>query len=284
MGDTLWTRGLAALRGFLGGGTAKSSIADGDKLLVSDSEASNALKTVLYSVLKSQVVSDIAPITYEGSIDCSGSPNYPAADAGHAYIVSVAGKIGGASGVVVAAGDMAICKVDSSASGDQATVGANWNIIEKNIDLGNITITGGTIDGTTIGGTTPANGDFLLLTGNFNEIVQASSDTLTVAELRGQLISNYGQGAADNLQGLPTAAEGMSFMLVCGTAQAANYFGVQADTNDKIYLDGTAGSDNGIVKINAPVVGAKIYFHTFQTGDSAWDWAADTISGLWVAA
>jgi hypothetical protein len=145
-------------------------------------------------------------------------------------------------------------------------------------------IIGGTIDGVTIGATTPANGDFLLLTGNFDEIVQASSDTLTAAEVKGTVINNYDQGAADNLQTLPTAAEGMSFMLVCGTAQAANYFGVQADTNDKIYLDGTAGSDNGIVKINAPVVGAKIYFHTFQTGASTWDWAADTITGTWVAA
>lgn len=279
MGGTLWTRGLAAIKGFLSGGTAKSSIADGDKLLVSDSEASNALKTVLYSVLKSQVVSDIAPITYEGSIDCSGSPNYPAADAGHAYIVSVAGKIGGASGVVVAAGDMAICKTDSTASGDQATVGANWNIIEKNIDLTNITIIGGTIDGVTIGTTTPG-----IVRGAIDEIIQASSDTLTVAEVKSTLISNYGQGAADNLQALPTAEEGMSFMAVCGTAQAANYFGFQADTNDKIYLDGTAGSDNGIVKIAAPVVGAKIYFHTFQTGAGAWDWMADTITGAWVAA
>lgn len=145
-------------------------------------------------------------------------------------------------------------------------------------------IDGGTIDGATIGATTPANGDFLLLTGNFDEIVQASSDTLTVAELRGQTISNYGQGAADNLQTLPTAAEGMSFTAVCGTAQASNYFGFKADTNDKFYLDGTAGSDNGIVKIAAPVVGAMIYFYTFQTGATTWDWAALTVSGLWVAA
>jgi len=135
-----------------------------------------------------------------------------------------------------------------------------------------------------IGGTTPANGDFLLLTGNLDEIVQAASDTLGVAELRGQTISNFGQGAADNLQTLPTAAEGMSFLAVCGTAQAANYFGFQADTNDKIYLNGTAGSDNGIVKIAAPVVGAMIYFFTFKTGATSWDWAAITIYGVWVAA
>lgn len=118
----------------------------------------------------------------------------------------------------------------------------------------------------------------------FDEIIQASSDILIAAEVKGTIISNYGQGAADNLQTLPTAAEGMSFMAVCGTAQASNYFGFKADTNDKFYLDGTAGSDNGIVKIAAPVVGAKIYFHTFQTGADTYDWGADTITGAWIAA
>ena len=122
------------------------------------------------------------------------------------------------------------------------------------------------------------------LAASFQELVQASSDTLAASELRGQQITNFGQGEADNLQTLPTAAEGMSFVLLCGTAQAANYFGVQADTNDKIYLDGTAGSDNGIVKIEVPVVGAKIVFHTFQTGASAFDWIATTVYGTWIAA
>jgi len=130
-------------------------------------------------------------------------------------------------------------------------------------------IIGGTIDGTAIG---------------FNEVIQATSDTLTAAEVKGTQISNYGQGAADNLQALPTAAKGMSFILICGTAQAANYYGVQADTNDKIYLDGTAGSDNGIVKIAAPVVGAAIAFYTFQTGTSTYDWFANSVSGVWIAA
>jgi len=118
----------------------------------------------------------------------------------------------------------------------------------------------------------------------FNEIIQATSDTLSIAEVSGMQINNFGQAAADNLQTLPTAAEGMSFTLVCGTAQAANYFGVQADTNDKVYLDGVVGADNGIVKIAVPVVGAKIVFSTFQTEGAAWDWMAATVYGNWVAA
>jgi len=144
-------------------------------------------------------------------------------------------------------------------------------------------IQGGTIDDTVIGGTTPANGDFLLVTANMSEIIQASSDTLTVAEVRGTIISNYGQGAANNLQGLPTAAEGMNFIGVCGTAQAANYFGFQAGATDKIYLNGVAGADNGSVLIAVPVVGSSIVFYTFQTGAGVYDWGAITVSGLWVA-
>jgi hypothetical protein len=73
-------------------------------------------------------------VVYKGVIDCSTNPNYPAADAGELYIVSVAGKIGGASGVVVEVGDLAICNTDGTASGDQATVGTYWNVIQKNID------------------------------------------------------------------------------------------------------------------------------------------------------
>jgi len=119
--------------------------------------------------------------------------------------------------------------------------------------------------------------------GNMDEIIQATSDTLTAAELRGTIISNYGQGAANNLQGLPTAAEGMNFIGVCGTAQAAHYFRFQAGATDKIYLDGVAGADNGYVSIAAPVVGSCIYFFTFQTGAGVYDWYAATTVGTWLA-
>jgi len=99
-----------------------------------------------------QRVTDIvagSALDYRGTIDCSGSPNYPAADAGDTYIVSVSGKIGGASGTVVAAGDMLICNTDETPAGTQAAVGAYWNILEKNVDFSNVTITGGTITGIT---------------------------------------------------------------------------------------------------------------------------------------
>jgi len=73
-------------------------------------------------------------MVFKGVIDCSANPNYPAADAGHVYKVSVAGKIGGASGTNVEVGDSIYCITDSTASGTQAGVGANWVILQTNVD------------------------------------------------------------------------------------------------------------------------------------------------------
>lgn len=73
-------------------------------------------------------------MTYKGVIDASSNPNYPEADAGDTYKISVAGKVGGASGAVVQVGDMIVCTDDGSAGGTQAEVGSEWNIIQANID------------------------------------------------------------------------------------------------------------------------------------------------------
>ncbi len=81
-------------------------------------------------------------LVYKGAIDASASPNYPAAGAGHAYKISVAGKIGGASGTVVQVGDLAICTVDGTAAGTQAAVGSNWTIIQSNLDVATAAVLG----------------------------------------------------------------------------------------------------------------------------------------------
>lgn len=73
-------------------------------------------------------------MVFKGVIDCSSNPNYPAADRGHTYRVSVAGKIGGASGPNVQAGDILICITDGTSAGNHATVGTAWGIIQVNID------------------------------------------------------------------------------------------------------------------------------------------------------
>lgn len=70
---------------------------------------------------------------FKGVIDCSANPNYPAATIGWTWKISVAGKIGGASGVVVEVGDTLICTT-SNAGGTQAAVGADFYVQQANID------------------------------------------------------------------------------------------------------------------------------------------------------
>lgn len=79
---------------------------------------------------------------FMGVIDCSTNPNYPAAKRGDFYAVSVAGKIGGVAGVVVDASDVMHC-ITTTVSGNQAAVGSNWVIVNRNV-IGAVTnVTGG---------------------------------------------------------------------------------------------------------------------------------------------
>lgn len=68
----------------------------------------------------------------KGNLDASGNPNYPAATLNDAYRISVAGRVGGASGPTVSVGDWVIA-IATNAGGDQAAVGASWDIWEGNI-------------------------------------------------------------------------------------------------------------------------------------------------------
>ncbi len=82
---------------------------------------------------------------YKGVIDCSADPNYPAGNAGDTYKISVAGTIGGVFGTDVAVGDLVICNSDNTSTGNQATVGANWDVIHATAEkryMNNETVTG----------------------------------------------------------------------------------------------------------------------------------------------
>lgn len=71
-------------------------------------------------------------LDFKGATDCSANPNYPAASKGDFYLVSVAGKIGGASGTVVEQGDSYFATADN-AGGTQASVGTSWAVVQGNI-------------------------------------------------------------------------------------------------------------------------------------------------------
>jgi hypothetical protein len=111
----------------------KASDLDTDGTLAANSDtkipSQKAVKT-----FGNQIIAAADAMVFKGVVDCSGNPNYPAADRGWTYRVSVAGKIGGASGPNVEVGDLLLCLTDGTVSGDQATVGSAWTIAQANID------------------------------------------------------------------------------------------------------------------------------------------------------
>ena len=115
-----------------------------------------------------------------------------------------------------------------------------------------------------------------------NEIIKSSTATLTTAEVKGTIINNYGQIKNITLT-LPTAAKGLTFMVVLGTTATDKYFRIKAGTNDQIYLSGTGGGDNKYVGVASAKVGYAISFSSFQTGENTYDWLAIPIVGNWVA-
>jgi len=109
------------------------SYLDTDATLSANSDTKVATQKAVKSYAD-QLIAAANATVYKGVVDCSTNPNYPAADAGWLYRASVGGKIGGSSGTIVEAGDMFICLTDGTVAGNEATVGANWNVVQANID------------------------------------------------------------------------------------------------------------------------------------------------------
>jgi hypothetical protein len=139
---------------------------------------------------------------YKGVIDASANPNYPAASAGHTYRISVAGKIGGASGINVEVGDTITALVDGSAAGNQATVGANWTILQTNID------------GAVVGPASSVSADLATFSGTTGKIIADS----------GVSISTDGTLATNNNTKIPTEGAIRTYL-------GANYYNQTAIGN-----------------------------------------------------
>jgi hypothetical protein len=178
-----------------------------------------ATKTYIASVITGGA-SDV--MIFLGVIDCSANPNYPAANAGAVYKVSVAGKIGGGSGPNVEAGDTLYCITDATSSGTHAGVGANWVIAQVNVD------------GVVTGQSASVDSEVALFSGTSGKIIKRETGTGYPKLASGvQSVQTAAQLAAD-LQSTGLVADMAGFRNIPANGQSAAYTTVAADSGKSI--------------------------------------------------
>lgn len=156
----------------LGLGTVATLASDTDGTLAANSDSRVATQKAVKTYCDGLIAASDAQV-FKGVIDCSTNPNYPAADRGHTYRVSVAGKIGGASGTNVEQGDILLCLTDSTAAGNQATVGANWAVVQANLD------------GAVIGPASATSGNVATFSGTTGKLIQDGGKALPSGSIVG---------------------------------------------------------------------------------------------------
>ena len=107
-----------------------TNVVDTDVSLTANSDTRIASQKAVKAYIDLLNTNDV---NYAGAIDASANPNYPAATKGDYYKISVSGRIGGASGIVVKAGDALIANT-TNAGGTEVAVGASWDILQANVD------------------------------------------------------------------------------------------------------------------------------------------------------
>lgn len=198
---------VAAAISALGLGTGSTLVKDTDTLLAANSDSRVATQKAVKAYVDAAVIGGIDAMVFRGVIDCSTNPNYPAADAGDVYKVSVAGKIGGASGPNVEAGDTLYCITDSTASGDHATVGAQWVIAQSNLD------------GAVTGPASSSTNGIAVYAGTTGKVLATRTAALV----------------ANDLQGDGSAADQAGFRGIPLNSQSADYTAVLADAGKCIF-------------------------------------------------
>jgi hypothetical protein len=163
------------------------SYLDTDGTLAANSDSKVASQKAVKTYADALIGANNAMV-YKGVIDASTNPNYPAANAGDTYRISVAGKIGGASGPNVEVGDLIVCLTDGTSAGTQAAVGSNWNITQANID------------GAVVGPASSTSGNLPSFSGTTGKVLQDSGFTPSNAAI--------GAGSATIL---PTSAQVVAY-------------------------------------------------------------------------
>lgn len=226
------------------------SYLDTDGTLAANSDVKIATQKAV-KTYADQIIASADALVYRGVVDCSANPNYPAANAGWLYKISVAGKIGGASGINVEVGDSILCLVDSTASGDQATVGANWNIVQANLD------------GAVIGPTSSTDNAITRFDGTSGKLVQNSGAT----------IDDSGNLTAASFIGNASSAT----ILVNGRLIYGNSFNGSADLA-QIIASTFGGTGNGFTKFSGPATAEKTFTLPNATATILTDNAAVTVA------
>ena len=200
-------------------------------------------------------------LDFKGSTDCSANPNYPAALKGDAYIVSVAGKIGGASGTAVDAGDIYIASADN-AGGTQAAVGASWFSLEHNgvfaTGTGNLLIANNLSD-LASAATARTNLGVRAATPSVPSVASAATVTPTFADDQVNVTAQAAALALANPTGSAVDAWGISIRIKDnGTARAISY--------------GTQYRAIGVTLPSTTVISKTLYLGMiFNAADTKWD-------------
>lgn len=194
---------------------------------------------------------------FKGNQSASGNPNYPTGSKGDVYYISVAGKVGGASGKTVTVGDMLICSADN-AGGTEASVGTSWFVTESNLDMTNVAITGGSITGTSITATSPT----------FATSVVTADASFTAFAGATTLLTIGGTGASASLfapSTLDTTSSTTGAIRTSGGISAAKALNI-----------GTTGTFGGQIITIAGAVGTPSIAPTDDSNTGIWFPAADT--------
>lgn len=195
-----------------------------------------AVKTYVATLTSSAFV-------YIGSIDCSTNPNYPAGVKGEYRKVSVAGKIGGASGIAVTAGDSIICNT-SNAGGTQASVGSNWDVIQGNLE----------------DATTSLKGVVQLATS-----AEAKAKSDTTKAVTPSALADYARIFTDRIVGDNTTTV-FSITHNFGTRYIIAQVNEEASPYDQVYVDVACPTVNTTTFTFAVAPASSVYYRATVTG------------------